>query len=65
MRAIRAARHHEAGHVVFMTGDHGPPSLEANTILRFTGANTARIQEAHLLAGHLLLAEVERILCDG
>lgn len=49
---------------VLLTGKHPVDESAAAMILQVPSYNTARIQEAHILLGHLLCKEVESTLFD-
>lgn len=47
-----------------LSGPTWSPGSTFTRVLRFDGFSTAQIQEAHLVAGHLMVGEVERLLCN-
>lgn len=62
LRAIAAASGREA-HTIGLTGQQGGAlSAQADICLNVPSTETARIQEAHILIGHVLCEEIERTL---
>lgn len=62
LRAIAAASSREA-HTVGLTGEGGGKlAAQADICLNVPSTETARIQEAHILIGHVLCEEIERTL---
>jgi D-sedoheptulose 7-phosphate isomerase len=59
---LRAARRLSMKCAGLLGRDGGPAALEVDLALTVPGASTARIQETHILAGHLLCRLVEEIL---
>jgi D-sedoheptulose 7-phosphate isomerase len=61
--ALKAARETELATIALV----GKPDCEmadfADHVIAVSGANTARIQEGHMLVGHTIFEQVERELC--
>lgn len=62
--ALQTARHIGAFTVAFTGDDGGELAGIANVALRVASKDTARIQEAHLLCGHMLCDWLERSVCE-
>lgn len=62
--ALRAARELGAFTVAFTGADGGTAGSIADVTLRVPSKNTARIQEAHILCGHLLCDWVDASVCE-
>lgn len=63
--ALRAARELGAFTVAFTGADGGTAADIADVALRVPSKTTARIQEAHILCGHLLCDWVDACVCDA
>lgn len=63
--ALRAARQMGALTVAFTGADGGSAGMIADLTLRVPSKNTARIQEAHILCGHILCDWVDASVCES
>jgi D-sedoheptulose 7-phosphate isomerase len=61
--ALQTARQLGAFTIAF-TGQGGEMAALADLALRIPSKDTARIQEAHILCGHMLCDWVERCVCE-
>ena len=61
--AMEAARNLGALTVAFTGGEGGAIARQADVILRIVSKDTARIQEAHILCGHMICEWVEQSIC--
>ncbi|MBD0329716.1 MAG: SIS domain-containing protein [Thermoleophilia bacterium] len=59
VRGLEAARGAGATCVLFTGGDGGPAAAHADVVLAVPSAETARIQEMHLLLTHLVVEQVD------
>ena len=64
LKGIREAKHKGALTIVF-TGQGGKLGKTADYALAVPSKDTPRIQEAHILAGHLICYLIERVLFGG
>lgn len=62
--ALRAARDLGAFTVAFTGADGGTVGAIAHVALRISSNNTARIQECHILCGHMLCDWVDMSVCE-
>jgi D-sedoheptulose 7-phosphate isomerase len=62
--ALREARQLGAFTVAFTGADGGAAATIADATLRVPSNNTARIQEAHILCGHMLCDWVDMTVCE-
>lgn len=65
LAGLRAARARGLRSAALLGGDGGEARTLADLPLVVPGTRTARIQEVHILAGHLLCQCVEELLADG
>ncbi len=65
IEAMKLARERQATTVGFTGGDGGAMKADADYCLTVPSKVTARIQEAHILIGHLLCDWVEASFVDG
>lgn len=63
--ALRTARELGALTVAFTGADGGTAGALADLTLRVPSKNTARIQEAHILCGHILCDWVDACVCES
>lgn len=63
--ALRTARELGALTVAFTGADGGTAGTLADLTLRVPSKNTARIQEAHILCGHILCDWVDACVCES
>jgi D-sedoheptulose 7-phosphate isomerase len=62
--ALAAGREQGIVTVAFVGGPGSPMESSADHVLRVAGQSTARIQEGHMLLGHVMFELVERELCS-
>jgi D-sedoheptulose 7-phosphate isomerase len=62
--ALREGRNMGAFTVAFTGADGGVAGTIADVTLRIPSENTARIQECHILCGHMLCDWVDRRVCE-
>lgn len=63
--ALQAARERGAWTVAFTGQGGGAMAGVADAVLAVASKDTARIQEAHILCGHILCDWIERSICAG
>jgi D-sedoheptulose 7-phosphate isomerase len=64
-RALQAARELGAFTIAFTGQNGGPAETAADECLRIPSSDTARIQEAHILCGHMLCDWIEQSVSDA
>lgn len=62
LRGLEAARERSAATVGFTGGDGGAMPERCDVLITIPADDVARIQEGHVLCGHLVCAAVERLL---
>jgi D-sedoheptulose 7-phosphate isomerase len=62
VRGLQAARARDASTFAWTGADPGPVGEHADICLRVPASSTARVQEAHMVVGHILCELVEREL---
>lgn len=63
VRALSYARNENMASIGLAGGDGGRMAALCDHLLAVDGPDTARIQEAHILVGHILCALVEEMIC--
>jgi len=62
--ALDAARRLGAFTVAFAGPDEGPITALADEVLKISSRDTARVQEAHILCGHMICDWIEQSVCS-